>query len=171
MAEIVHIAVDLNGPTWSCGNTGFLELYAGFLYLLQRYKNKKWHTVRREDVLTEISDLFEKAYAGDKKAERLVRQQGEYLGIGAVSLANIFSPEYIFVSPNDVGDVDLEMTVEEIRKYVEKKAFSVISKKVKVEKSGLGVDIHLYGGIALVMQDFFNTPSRPPAKPEAVARV
>ena len=171
VAEIGHITVDLNGPTCPCGNTGCLELYAGFLYLLQRYKNKKWHTVRREDVLTEISDLFEKAYAGDKKAERLVRQQGEYLGIGAVSLANIFSPEYIFVSPNDVGDVDLEMTVEEIRKYVEKKAFSVISKKVKVEKSGLGVDIHLYGGIALVMQDFFNTPSRPPAKPEAVARV
>ena len=166
VAEIGHITVDFDGPRCACGNAGCLELYAGFLHLLEKHSVSKRKIARQDDIIRGLERLFREAESGETTASQLLRTEGELLGIGAVSLANIFSPEYIFVSSNDIGDIDLEPIVEEMRRSVEKRAFSVISHKVKVEKSGLDEDIHLYGGIALVMQDFFNSPYRPAPVPE-----
>ncbi len=58
-----------------------------------------------------------------------------------MSLANIFSPECIIIAPADIGDVDFTI--------------SVIADKVNVMPSTLGENIHLYGGVALVLQGFF----------------
>jgi predicted NBD/HSP70 family sugar kinase len=175
VAEIGHITVDLHGAKCSCGNIGCLELYASFLNLLQSVKKKKLHIspidVDLSDskiIMEEFQDLFREANEGNKKAEGMIRELGTVLGIGAVSLANTFSPEYIIVSSNDVGASDLEIVVQEIRKVVETRAFSVISHKVKVVQSSLGEHIHLFGGIALVMQDFFNTLPAPKTEEEPV---
>ncbi len=74
-----------------------------------------------------------------------------------MSLANMFSPECIIVAPNDIGDVDFTIITDESQECVRNRAFSVIADKVSVMPSKLGKDIHLYGGVALVLQDFFQT--------------
>jgi hypothetical protein len=68
----------------------------------------------------------------------------------------MFSPEYIIVSGNDFGDLDYTIICEEMQRSIHRHAFSVISDKVKVVQSRLGNNIMLYGGVALVLQDFFN---------------
>ncbi|MDY0095837.1 MAG: ROK family transcriptional regulator [Candidatus Vecturithrix sp.] len=150
VAEIGHITVDAHGAQCICGNFGCLELYGSFADLVCQYQKAAADTS-----LSSIESLFQAAGSGYASARSLIQQKAHYLGIGAVSLANIFSPEYVFVAPNDIDDVDLSMIVAELQESVKKRAFSVIANKVTVLPSKLGKDIHLYGGVALVLQDFF----------------
>jgi hypothetical protein len=78
------------------------------------------------------------------------------LSVGAVTLANTFSPEMIIVSANDLGDLDLSILLSEMQDTVRRRAFSVIADKIRIVPSPLGRDVTLYGGIALVLQDFFS---------------
>lgn len=150
VSEIGHITVDLHGPRCACGNVGCLELYAGFADLLESYR-----AATHDAPITDVAGLFRAAAAGNADALRLIRQKARYLGTGAVALANIFSPESIIVAANEIGSVDLGLIVEELQNNVVERAFSVIANKVTVLQSGLGADIQLYGGVALVLQDFF----------------
>jgi glucokinase len=163
-AEVGHTTVDMEGDRCACGNVGCLELYGSFLNLVKNYKRKKRFTGLEDfnpeegrELRREISQVFREASLGAGAAEKTIRSLGKILGIGGITLANMFHPEYIFVSSNDMGDIDLEMVTEEIRKAVGKQALSEISREEKVETSGLGEDIHLYGGFALVLQNFFST--------------
>lgn len=163
VSEIGHITVDLNGPQCQCGNVGCLELYASFSDILEEYrerkkKNKTYNAheeIKYDSFISEIEDFFKAAYTGDTEALTLIKKKAEILGIGGVSLANIFSPELIIVSPSDLGDVDLSVIIDELQKSIKSRAFSVIADKVKIVQSKLGKDISLYGGVALVLQDFF----------------
>lgn len=167
VSEIGHITVDLNGPKCKCGNIGCLELYASFSDILEEYRKRKgkskisnvYESINYDSFIGQMEDFFKSAYAGDADALNLIKKKAEILGIGAVSLANMFSPEIIIVSTNDLGDVDLSLIIDELRKCVNKRAFSVIADKVKIVQSRLGKDIHLYGGVALVLQDFFQMQS------------
>jgi predicted NBD/HSP70 family sugar kinase len=168
VSEIGHITIDYKGPECFCGNNGCLELYASFNLLVDEYRNLKAVTAGPESsgkadsvdshlrMVKDISLLFHEAAEGREPAAGLVAKYGKLLGIGAVSLANIFSPEYIIVSGNDLIDTDLSPLCIYLQKAIEQKAFSVIADKVKVIPSKLGNDIHFYGGVALVLQDFFN---------------
>lgn len=160
VSEIGHITIDYRGPECICGNNGCLELYASFHVMVEEYRSLTGRTAGGNDshlrMMKEISRLFREAAGGEQPAASLVEKYGRLLGIGAVSLANIFSPEYIIVSGNDLIDTDLSPLCGYLQESIERKAFSVIADKVKVIPSKLGNDIHFYGGVALVLQDFFN---------------
>ncbi len=157
VAEIGYITVDLNGSRCIWGNIGYLELYASFSNIVEEYRNitKKIKEKGDETFLREVERLFSMVYRGDNVAFQLIKKRAEILGIGAVSLANIFGPECIIVASNDLGNVDLSLIVDELQESVKNRMFSVIADKVKVIQSKLGNDIHLYGGVALLLQDFF----------------
>ena len=89
-------------------------------------------------------------------AQEVLREHGRVLSVGAVTLANTFSLETIIVSANQLGDIDLSMHLGEIREAMRQRAFFVIANKVKSVRPTLGKDVTLYGGIALVLQDFFS---------------
>ena len=152
VSEIGHITVDLHGEQCVCGNVGCLELYAGFADLVETYQK-----TAADASIADVATLFQTAYGGNAIALALIRKKAEFIGIGAVSLANIFSPECIIIAPNDIGDVDFTIIADEAQECVRNRAFSIIADKVKVMASKLGKDIHLYGGVALVLQDFFQT--------------
>jgi len=165
VSEIGHITIDYKGPQCVCGNFGCLELYAGFKRLVDLYRGdnaagptgvftSKDHAVIARDV----EFIFNRAAAGEQAAIAAVSEIGRFLGIGAVSLANIFSPESIILSGNDIGGSDLGLLVPIVQESVRKGAFSVIANKVKVMQSSLGKDARLYGCVALVLQDFFDQP-------------
>lgn len=150
VSEIGHITVDVHGAQCICGNFGCLELYGSFADLVSQYQETTADTA-----ISSIEALFQAACSGNAAALSVIQQKAHYLGIGAVSLANIFSPECIIVAPNDIGDVDFSALAAELQESVRNRAFSVIANKVTVIPSKLGKDIHLYGGVALVLQDFF----------------
>ncbi len=166
VSEIGHTTIDYRGGKCVCGNVGCLEMYGSFLKLVECYRVKKRLPVgdaAKEDrmkIVGEIEDIFQKAKNGDPQAEQAIEEISGILGIGAVSLANIFSPEMIIVAGNDIGNADLSAVMPPIQKSVREGAFSVIANKVRVLNSSLGKDIHLYGGVALVLQDFFSHPGK-----------
>jgi N-acetylglucosamine repressor len=156
VAEIGHVTIDRNGERCPCGNIGCLELYAGFSRMLRRAGRVPESP---EALMEGIRGVFRAAEAGDEAARSALAEQGGILGIGAVTLANIFSPELIIVSGNDLGDLDLTPVIAEMQESVRRRAFSVAADSVQVVPSVLGRDITLYGGIALVLQDFFASPA------------
>jgi predicted NBD/HSP70 family sugar kinase len=164
VSEIGHITIDYKGPKCICGNVGCLELYGGFLRLVEYYQKfgpEGGITFSVEDyssVVRAIETIFTRASEGDHVANAAVEEIGNFLGIGAVSLANIFSPECIIVSGNDTGNADLSILIPSLNESVRRGAFSVIANKVKVLYSSLGNDARIYGGVALVLQDFFSQP-------------
>ncbi len=164
VSEIGHVTIDYKGPKCICGNVGCLELYAGFRKLVERYHSygtKSGAIPQYDDTLSiskEIELVFRLSAAGDPAAVAAIEETANFLGIGAVSLANIFSPECIIIRGNDTGDADLSVLVPLLRESVRNGAFSVIANKVKVLMSGLGKDSWISGGVALVLQDFFSQP-------------
>jgi predicted NBD/HSP70 family sugar kinase len=165
VSEIGHITIDYRGPRCTCGNVGCLELYAGFKRLVDLHKSGNaagptgvFTSKDHSTIAREVEHVFARAAAGEEAARRAVSEIGSFLGIGAVSLANIFSPEAIILSGNDIGGSDLGVFVPILQESVRKGAFSVIANKVKVANSALGKDGRIYGGVALVLQDFFDQP-------------
>ena len=150
VAEIGHTTINFNGPQCICGNFGCLEMYADFSYIIDEYRKAV-----PETTISGIAQLFESAYLHDEIARELIMKRAKILGIGAVSLVNIFSPEYLIVASNELGRSDLTIISEELQRCVCERAFSVISDKVKVIQAKLNEDIQLYGAVALVLQDFF----------------
>lgn len=163
VSEIGHITVDMNGPVCTCGNIGCLELYCNFKNILPAYYKKKNlplvypDKISNREVVDELEVIWRKAHSGEYEAISVISELSEILGIGAVSLTNIFSPEFIIVSTNDVGEVNSELLIEPIREFVKKHAFSVIADKVKIISSALGKDIHIIGSGALVLQELLST--------------
>lgn len=165
VAEIGHITIDYNGEECICGNKGCLEHYASLKRLLQRYaeKNQKQLIERKysqKNLIDQVEEVFNLAYKGDAAASEVVQELSEFLGIGAVTLANMYSPESIILSGNDAGNINFEILVPQIQENIEKRAFSTIADKVSIEASKLGKDNHLIGGVALVLQDFFTNIER-----------
>jgi predicted NBD/HSP70 family sugar kinase len=163
VAEVGHITIDFNGEKCICGNVGCLEHYASLKTMLQNYKrkisNNDIFTLPEMDnfnVITEIERVFSLAYEGEPTALSVVADVAQFLGIGAVSLANTFSPEYIIISGNDAGNINFDILLPRIRERISERAFSAIADKVTVLSAELGKENHLFGGVALVLQDFFN---------------
>ena len=159
VSEIGHITIDYNGPVCVCGNVGCLESYAGFGRLVELYRTRSGSAglvpVDNALLVKEIEDVFSRAATGDACAMDAVGEIGRFLGIGAVSLANIFNPECIIIGGNDAGDADLGLLVPNIQRAVQKGAFSIIANKVRILVSSLGSDARIYGGVALLLQEFF----------------
>ena len=166
VSEIGHVTIDYKGPRCRCGNVGCLELYSNFHNIIDTYdapargdapgSRAAAAQLDGEAAVARITDIFRRAAAGEERARAVLRDHGDVLGVGAVTLANTFSPEAIIVSANDLGDLDLSLLLERIQDAVRRRAFSVIADKVRVIPSTLGKDVTLYGGIALVLQDFFS---------------
>jgi predicted NBD/HSP70 family sugar kinase len=164
VSEIGHVTIDYKGPRCVCGNVGCLEIYAGFRRLTERHSGVEpgsSSSPQSDDfaaVVKEIEGVFSRAALGEPAATAAIEEICGFLGIGAVSLANIFSPECIIVSGNDTGNADMSLLIPMLRESVRRGAFSVIANKVKVIASSLGKDARIYGGLALVLQDFFDRP-------------
>ncbi|MBE3065565.1 MAG: ROK family protein, partial [Spirochaetes bacterium] len=162
VSEIGHVTIDFKGPQCRCGNIGCLELYSNFHNIIDGYARRTGSAAAaarelgNEEASARINEIFRRAGEGEEAAREVLCAHGQVLSVGAVTLANTFSPEMIIVSANDLGDLDLSILVAEIQDAVRRRAFSVIADKVKVVPSTLGKDVTLYGGIALVLQDFFS---------------
>ena len=161
VSEIGHITVDINGPECVCGNIGCLETYANFRNILTDYyaraglENVHWETAANEAVVNEIVTIWKKAVEKDPAAMESVNWLAKYLGVGAVSITNIFSPECIIVSSNDVGELDMSILTGLLEDYIRRHAFAAIADSVRVIPSHLGKDINLLGAEALVLQELF----------------
>ncbi|MFZ5828149.1 MAG: ROK family protein [Bacillota bacterium] len=85
--EAGHQVVEAGGAACNCGNRGCWELYASEGALRRRLR----------DLNLDTDSVHQLAESGDARVISAVSAVGEYLGIGLVSLLNIFDPELVVV--------------------------------------------------------------------------
>ncbi len=83
-----HMIVEREGRVCSCGRQGCFEAYANAKALLG-YADNAW---------TSPEELIAAANNGDEKARRAVEAHAAWIGIGCVSIQNIFDPEVIVLA-------------------------------------------------------------------------
>ncbi len=153
--EVGHTTVDINGEICFCGNRGCLETVAGFNRLIESYENYS-SKMSNEELIERLSQIFIKAEQGEQKARNVIQLHAEKVAIGAVSLINMFSPEKLIISTNDLNGISIKSMLKHMELYIRKHAYPVISEKVKIEMSELGDDIHLKGAYALILENLYN---------------
>lgn len=158
--ELGHMTIDLNGPRCNCGNLGCLEILAsgtaikrraiemletGRASLLPQLAQNKL-----EDVTAEMVALA--ATQGDEAARELLYQTGVYLGVGVTNILHLFNPEIVVIG-GGVSQIG-EPLFAPLRQVVEERAMIAFREGVPIVPTSLGGDIGLYGGVALVLQNF-----------------
>jgi glucokinase len=156
--EIGHMTIDINGPRCSCGNIGCWETFAsGTALARQAVKQIKAGTQTSilnfaDGELQKVSAqrVFLAAQEGDPLANELISQTGYYLGVGLVSIVNIFNPHLILIGGglSRMG----RLLLEPATKVVSERAYQLPAAAVRIELARLGADAEALGGVALVLE-------------------
>ncbi|MFV0437904.1 MAG: ROK family transcriptional regulator [Desulfopila sp.] len=155
--EIGHTSVDMHGELCFCGNRGCLETFASFKKIVERY-DKTENISDNEGLVKRLTDIFTRAERHEEKAELILRDHARRLASGAVTLINMFSPEKLIISTNelDTAAIPIHIMARDIEQYVRRHAYPVIAERVKIEMSELGEDIHLHGAYALILEHLYS---------------
>jgi glucokinase len=103
--EVGHMVIESEGPKCGCGGRGCLEAYASgmairrmALEVIEKGKGKgilKFSGGDPERMTSE--SVFKAAKSGDMTARKIFDEMGKYLGLGLVTLINLFNPEKIVI--------------------------------------------------------------------------
>jgi len=157
--EVGHHTIDVHGPRCNCGNVGCLEVMAagpaiaGYaIAAIQRGEETLIAALAREtgDVVT-AAHVTQAAHAGDAVARRIMRQVGEYIGVGVVNLLHLFNPRLVIIG----GGVAMgagELLFGPIREVVQERAMEIY-RPTRIVPADLGDDVGLLGAVALVITE------------------
>lgn len=130
--EIGHTVIDINGPKCPCGKIGHLEGIAAGPAITKKYGMSP----------EKINSL---ASRGDKKAQKIIIEIGQNIGIGFTNLVNILNPEAIIVG-GGISNFGKSF-FKSINETVKKEALA----KVKIIPAKLKKDVGILGAIALCL--------------------
>lgn len=157
-AEIGHLVIDENGPLCACGNRGCVETYVGTNYftreVLSRLKKaprsvlKKWVGEKGLKLTPEL--VARAAKKGDQLSQKMWSDTAEHLGTALAGLVNILNPEKIILGGGIAQSGDL--LFKPVGRAIQKKAFPIAARSVKVVPAQLGVDAGWIGAAAMVFQ-------------------
>lgn len=142
--EIGHMPLNLDGPRCNCGGRACLERYVGNRYIAL-YARKAFG---RQVSLEELSVLGRN---GDKKAIRVWRGIGEYLGVALSSAVNLLNPDTIVIG-GGVAEAG-EVLFKQVRMVIAERAMPDSAKAVNVVRAELGSDAGLKGAALLVKDE------------------
>jgi glucokinase len=105
LGDIGHVIVQPNGPLCTCGGRGCAEILISAPVLAERYREKRGASSN-----VSLRDVISAARDGDDVAMSIIREAGEWLGIAAASMANIFFPDRIAIAGglSAAGDLLME---------------------------------------------------------------
>jgi glucokinase len=158
-AEMGHMVVDINGPPCqsNCPNYGCLETLCSGTALVRlvsvevarRPDTALGHALEEGQELTGplITRL---AHEGDPVARDAIALIGHRLGVGLVSLVNIFNPQVVVIG----GGVSAagELLLEPARAVVRERALAPGGEAVRIEVAAFGPEAGLMGA-ALMARD------------------
>lgn len=93
LGDIGHVIVEPNGPLCTCGGRGCAEILISAPVLAERYREKRGASSKLS-----LRHVISAAKDGDDLAISILREAGEWLGIAAASMANIFFPDRIAIA-------------------------------------------------------------------------
>jgi glucokinase len=156
---IGHMVIDCDGRPCNCGSRGCLEAYTSGAAITDRAlqiadeRGIDTPLIRamRADRSAGTRTLGEAAASGDALALEVIREAGEYLGWGFVSLLNLFNPAMIVVggSVAELGDLLLDPAKEVAVRHSLRGA----KDPVRIVRAELGNNAGLLGAASLVWED------------------
>lgn len=163
--EAGHIVVNPEGPLCGCGNYGCLEVYASATGLMRMAKEALARgafqqlppSMRREargeikeDLLT-AKALHVLAEEGDPEARRIFSEMGRYLGIGLVTLIQLFNMERIILG-GGVSEA-WDYFTPEMENQIQIRAYKASARRVKIQKALCGGDAGMLGAAYVALQE------------------
>jgi len=156
--EIGHIVVQHGGAPCACGGKGCLERLVGNKFIVERFlqrvdRGEKTQVLNRVSgdrgkITPEILSMA--ADEGDRLAEEIWRETGEYLGSALVTVINLLAPEVIAIG-GGVAKAG-EKLFSPIRHWVQSYAMSALSQRVSIVPAVLGNDAGVIGAASLAKQ-------------------
>ncbi|MCX6089535.1 MAG: ROK family transcriptional regulator [Candidatus Atribacteria bacterium] len=158
--EIGHTTVNIFGPRCTCGNQGCLEMYCSTLKILEKAREAAWfgespylhHLLTEEHTELHFHHVIEGARNEDPTCLNILKQLGQYIGVGIVNLLNFNDPEVIVIG----GEAALarEFIEEPIRRGIEERLLYREYVQPRVFYSRWGDDIRLLGAASVVLDHF-----------------
>ncbi|MFW5981680.1 MAG: ROK family transcriptional regulator [Halanaerobiaceae bacterium] len=134
--EFGHIIIDSQGPQCHCGNHGCWETLASLNYIISRYKKYSKTSIS-------LDSLREKALAGDRDIEAILKETGENIGVGIVNIINSLNPEHLIIG-GDITDFK-EFINDSLNKVIKEKALELFYANVNITYSQLSKRASLLG--------------------------
>jgi N-acetylglucosamine repressor len=158
IGEFGHTTVKKDGPLCFCGNHGCLEMVYSVdavinqcNELLQLGKCEVLAGIMKKKALPLNYQTVIAAYeSGDEDVEGVLKECGEYLGIGIANIINIFNPQRIIIN----GDVLLtcEFIYNTAIAEANSRAFEQFKKDLKYEIVNIGME-EAVKGVSLYVAD------------------
>ena len=147
--EMGHLILIPDGIRCTCGGRGCWEQYISGPALLRQYRERGGDASLTDG--TPLAGMARQDASGP--AARAIAQVAEYLGVGLVSLANIFGPDRVILSGGmlALGDVLLEPA----RRIVAQRALPAV-RSVPIVTAALGADALLVGAASLALDSLGN---------------
>lgn len=146
--ELGHLVIDPEGLLCTCGGRGCLEAYASGPALAAAFHTRGGDRMLDGPAITRQAQTDSADDSANGPALTAVRQVGEKLGIGLVSLANLFAPERIIIGGglSELGDLLLAPA----RAVLAERALPGV-RHTPVVPAGLGADAALAGAASLAL--------------------
>jgi glucokinase len=167
--EIGHMMIDFDGPSCrgACPNHGCLEVYASG-HAMGEAARETARAAPDSGLGRALAAgdqvggplLSALALAGDPVAVAVLAGIGEKLGLGIVSLVNIFNPELVVVGGGAAQAADIVLGAA--RKVVAERALQPNRDQVRIVPARHGVDAGVLGAAALAVIELF--PDEAPAR-------
>ncbi len=160
-AEIGHMVVMFDGPPCAgeCPGTGHFEYYVSGNAIgragAEAARAAPDSALGREAAAgRDISGALvtEVAHDGDITARRVLAEVGHRLGLGIVSLVNIFNPEVVVIGGGAIGAG--ELLLAPAREIVAEQAMPSLRDVARIELARFGAEAGLLGAATLAFEEF-----------------
>jgi predicted NBD/HSP70 family sugar kinase len=164
--DVGHICIDYNGPTCHCGNPGCLEAMAAGPPIAARAKKAALageseflakRLAENGNTLT-AKDVGDAAAAGDRVANRIIRESGRMIGGMLAGLVNFYNPTLILIG-GGVSNIGHKLLAS-IRQAVLRRSTALSTRRLRIEYSQLRDDAGVTGAIRLALQHIFVVQNR-----------
>jgi glucokinase-like ROK family protein len=166
--ELGHMTIVPAGPPCVCGKRGCLEALASASAIVARIQGliragragSLAATIDASGGMFTRKDLLRAADAGDPTVMAVLREAGEYIGIGVANMINICNPERVILG----GLVSQAPTafLETIRHAAQEHAFSIPQQAADIVAGELGQDAVAIGAAALLLSNYLQPTSGAP---------
>jgi len=159
-----HMVINIDGPRCSCGSRGCLEAYCGAPAIARRARDALMATAENS-VLKGIgdvrqiraNDVIQAAKSGDFLALQVLKETGQYLGVGVANLVNLYNPEVVIIG-GWVGTEAGEILLPAIKSVVHERALEFPLRSTKIVISQLADRAIVIGAATTVLDKFLQPP-------------
>ncbi len=155
--EVGHTIVEVDGPLCTCGRHGCIEsLASGWALVMQAQEAMKkgvdtnLNEIKGHGSAPTTEDISLAAEKGDEFCIGLLKNAGEYIGIGLANIIDLFNPSLVIINGKLYNNNPV--LKESIRQTVNKQTMPQIYSDTKVVESDIGVMATAIGAATLCLE-------------------